>query len=132
MYQLSELRVDDLEVGSHKFKAWVMDTPGKRQEGMMFLKPEAIAANEAMLFVFTEAQPLSFWMQNTVTPLDIGYVSADKKLLNVQAGKPYDETPLPSTGDAKYVVEVKQGTFRKLGIKPGAAVKFPADVVADR
>lgn len=129
VYQLSELRVVDLEVGTHKFKAWVMDSPGKRQEGMMFLPSDGFAANEAMLFAFPEAQPLSFWMQNTPAPLDIAYVSKAKKLLNVQAGKPYDETPRPSTGDAQYVVEVKQGTFKRLGIKAGATVSFPADVV---
>jgi len=128
-YQLSELRVIDLVVGSHKFKAWVMDTPRKRQEGMMFLQPDKVGANEAMLFAFPEAQPLSFWMQNTPLPLDIAYVSKAKKLLNVQHGKPFDESPLPSQGDAQYVVEVKHGTFKRLGIKPGAIVRFPADVV---
>lgn len=131
LYQLSELKVVDLSIGSHKFKAWVMDTASKRQEGMMHLQTKDVRDNEAMLFVFSEAQEMAFWMQNTPLPLDILYVSENFKVLNIAHGKPYDETSLPSIGKAKFVVELKEGTSKKLGIKAGAVVKFPPGITAD-
>lgn len=131
VYQLSELRVVPITVGGHKFKAWVMDTGGKRQEGMMFLKDPEVKPDEAMLFVFPEPQPLSFWMHNTLMALDIAYFSKDRRLLNVQTGKPLDDSPLPASGDGQYVVEFKAGTCKRLGIKSGAALTFPSDIRAD-
>ncbi len=131
LFQLFELRRVRLIVGGHRFKAWVMDTPGKRQEGMMFIEDAKIKADEAMLFVFAEPAPQGFWMQNTLMPLDIAYFSKELKLLNVQHGKPKDETTLPSMGDSQYVVEFKSGTCKRLGIKPGATLNFPPGIRAD-
>lgn len=134
VYQLSELKVVDLFLGSHKFKAWVMDTPGKREEGMMHLETKDVRDDEAMLFVFPEPVPkekFQFWMHNTPLPLDILYVSSDRKVINIAHGKPYDETSLPADAAGQFVVELKAGTAKKLGIKPGTAVKFPKEVVAD-
>lgn len=128
IYQLPELRVVPITVGGHKFKAWVMDTGGKRQEGMMFVLDKDVKSDEVMLFVFPEPQPLSFWMHNTWMPLDIAYFSPSLKLLNVQQGKVKDDTALPASGDAQYVVEFKLGTCKRLGIKPGAKLTIPSDI----
>ena len=128
IHQLSELRVVPITVGGHKFKAWLMVSGCKRQEGMMFLLDKDVKADEAMLFVFPEKQPLSFWMHNTWMPLDIAYFTEGFKLLNVQQGKVKDDKPLPATGDSQYVVEFKLGTCKRLGIKPGAKLTIPSDI----
>lgn len=132
IYQLSELKVVDLALGSHKFKAWVMDTDSKRLEGMMHLQTKDVRDDEAMLFVFPEPVPkerFQFWMQNTPLPLDILYISTAFKVINIAHGKPFDETPLPADASGQFVVELKGGTAKRLGIGPGTVVKFPKEII---
>lgn len=133
IYQLRELRKVDVKIdGKHVFKSWVVDTDSKRQEGMMFLKDGDVKPDEAMLFVFAQSQPLSFWMKNTYIPLDIAYISEKKRILNIRTMKPHDETGIPSLGNAIYALEMKGGTCKRLGIKAGMRVDFPDDVKTDQ
>ena len=127
-YHLKDLQRVTLKVNGHDVKAWVMDDNGKREEGMMFLTADDVSDDDGMIFVFSEAGQQSFWMKNTLLALDITYISPDKKVLNVQPGKPGDLTPLPSKGDAQYVLEMKQGSAARLGIKPGVKVEIPNTV----
>jgi uncharacterized membrane protein (UPF0127 family) len=95
---------------------------------MMFLDAEDVHDNDGMIFVFDTAEQRSFWMHNCILALDIIYISADKKVLNIQPGMPHDDTGLPSKGAAQFVLEMKQGSAARLGIKPGTLVTIPASV----
>ncbi len=128
--QLRNLQKIPLTIGKAHVKVWVMDTNDKREEGMMYLTDREVKADEGMLFVFSGPQPLSFWMENTILPLDLIFVADDKTVLNVLQGKPFDKSPLPSRGRAQYVVELKAGTSKKLGIKDGDAVSIPDGIRA--
>jgi uncharacterized membrane protein (UPF0127 family) len=130
IYNLKDLQRVELLANGHKIHAWVADDDGKRTEGMMSLTEKDVKDDEGMLFVFPAARPLSFWMQNTVLPLDIIYITPDGKVLNVQQGKPFDETGLPSQGDGQYVLELKKGRAMRFGIKRGTLIKIPASVKA--
>ncbi|MEJ5171316.1 MAG: DUF192 domain-containing protein [Fimbriimonadales bacterium] len=122
-FPLDSLAVVEVRVGEAKFRAWLADTPEKHQEGLMWVSPEQLG-ERAMLFVFPDAEERSFWMKNTPTPLDIAFFSADRKLLNVGRGVPYSLDPVTSDGPAKYVLEVRQGTFQRLGLRKGAELRF--------
>jgi len=128
MHQLKDLEVITVKIGTQRFKAFVMDTSLKRQEGMMFLQDKEVRTNEGMLFAFPDSDDRSFWMQNTYIGLDIAYIGKDKRIVSVHTMKPLDETGIPSGGPAMYALEVKAGTFRKYGIKSGQKVEFPASV----
>lgn len=130
LYQLKDLQRVEITLGKNKLKAWVMDTDSKRQEGMMFLKRTEVQANDAMLFVFPDAADRSFWMHNTLTPLDIAYISSGKKIVSTAQMKPLDETGTPSKGAAQFVVEMPQGAFKRLGIKAGQPFTMPKSIVA--
>jgi uncharacterized membrane protein (UPF0127 family) len=129
-YQLFTLERVTIKAGKHSLKVWVMDTQSKRMEGMMFLSDEEVKADEGMLFVFAAPEPLGFWMKNTYIPLDIAYMDARGRILNVAAMKPLDETPVRSRGAAKYALEMKQGSFKRLGIRPGMRIEIPQGVRA--
>ncbi len=131
LYQLRELKRVILVANSHKVPVWVMDDDSKREEGMMWLTGKNVKDDEGMIFVFPDEQvkELAFWMQNTVLPLDIIFISPAKKVLNVQHGKAFDTTSLPSAGVAKYVLEMKAGSAKRLGIGKGTPVLIPAEVV---
>lgn len=130
IYQLTDLEKVKIKINEHEFMAWVMDTNSKRQEGMMFLKNEDFKDNEAMIFVFKEPQPLSFWMRNTLVDLDIAYVSDRKRIINTTTMKALDETGRPSNAPAKYAIEFRAGLLRKLGIRAGMTVQIPDSVKA--
>lgn len=127
IHQLRELEHGEVAGGSAKIDAWLMDDDSKQQEGMMWLTERDVKDNQGMLFVFGSPAQQSFWMQNTLIPLDIIYMDAKGKVLNIVHGKPRDESPLPSTGPAQYVLELKDGMAAKYRIGPGTTLTIPAN-----
>lgn len=125
LYQLSGLQQVTVKIDGKSFRVWVMDTFSKQQEGMMFLKDDEVRADEGMIFVYNEPGPRSFWMRNTYLALDIVFIGNDKRILNIAAAKPLDETGVPSKGQARWVLEFKQGTMKRHGITEGAKVEIP-------
>lgn len=123
VYQLNTLKVTKVSAAGHTLELWIMDTEGKNNEGMMFLTDKEVRNDQGMLFLFRNVQrgdrDHSFWMHNTLLPLDIIYIDAHKRVVNIAEGKPMDDTPLPAARDYLYVVELKRGTAKRLGIKPG-------------
>lgn len=109
--------------GAHQFKVEVASTPGEQERGLMFRT--AMGADEGMIFPMDPPRRSAFWMKNTVIPLDIIFIGADHKVLNVAANAvPYDETPLPSDGDAAGVLELNGGRAAQIGLKPGDTVTW--------
>lgn len=108
--------------GTHRFRAEVAATAAEQQRGMMFRT--SMAPNEAMIFPNAVPQTRSFWMKNTVIPLDIIYVGPDQKILNIVTGEPYSTVSLPSDGPVINVVEIPGGRAAQLGIKAGDRVTW--------
>lgn len=132
-YQLQDLDKVVLKISGKPVELWVMDSENKREEGMMFLTDKEVRNDQGMLFVFPGPQSdpkHGFWMHNTVLPLDIIYIAQDKKVINVQAGKPFDDKNLPAAAAFQYVIELKQGQAKALGIKPGVTIAVPANAKA--
>jgi len=127
-YQLKDLKKIALKVGKVTIQAWIMDDANKREEGMMYLGDREVKPNEGMLFVFSQPHALAFWMKNTLIPLDIMFVGEDKKIINIEPAKALDETGVHAARPAMYVIEMKLGSAKRLGIKPGDHVAVPADV----
>ncbi len=105
----------------------------QRMRGLMH-RPR-MSADEGMLFCYRDEDFHSFWMRNTLMPLDIAHFRGDGTLINVCRMKTYpnpavDEDPrAPSDDRAQYVLEVNYGWFdaRKLidkDGKPAGAVKM--------
>ena len=131
-FQLKDLSKATIKIdGKHEFTAWIMDTDAKRMEGMMFLEESDFTEKQAMIFVYKDPEPLSFWMKNTKVPLDIAYAGKDKVINTVYTMAAFDTTSnYGSRQPSMYAIEFKSGLFRKLGIKPGAKVEIPATVKA--
>ena len=64
-------------------------------------------------------------MKNTLIPLDIIYVDAEKTIVSIQKNTtPLSEKSLPSDSDAQYVIEVNAGFADRYGLKAGDKVDF--------
>lgn len=110
------------EKGPQRFKVELADNDASRARGMMFRT--SMAPEAGMLFDFKQEQMASFWMRNTLIPLDMLFIKADGTILNIhQRAIPRDETGINSAGPVRAVLELNGGTVSRLGIKPGDKVQ---------
>ncbi len=109
-----------------RFTVLIADDDASRTRGLMFV--EHMPDNEGMLFIFPDEQPRSFWMKNTRIALDIFYFDAQRKLVsvaeNVRPCRTARCRSYPSTGPAKYVLELNAGKAAELGVAPGSLMTF--------
>jgi hypothetical protein len=108
--------------GRHRYRVEVAATPRQQELGLMFRTRMARA--EGMIFPFEPPRPASFWMQNTVLPLDLVFI-ADGKVLNIAADAvPYSRALIYSQGAAAAVLELNAGEAARIGLKAGDAVAY--------
>ncbi len=101
----------------------VADNEKKRMQGLMYRK--SMDDGKGMLFIFQNSELQSFWMKNTLIPLDIMYVSEDKEIVKIYKNTtPLSEKSLPSGKKAKYVVEVAGGFCDRYGVTEGDKIDF--------
>ena len=119
----AEPGVVQMRVGGETFTLEVADTPRKQQLGLMHRK--SMPQDRGMIFVFADERERSFWMKDTLIPLDIIYADAAGKIVSVKQMKPLDETSVPSEGPAKYAVELNEGAAKRAGVKAGDVLVIP-------
>ena len=119
----TEYGVVRMQVGSQPFVLEIAATDKTRQHGLMHR--QSMPQDHGMLFVFADEQPLSFWMKNTLIPLDIVYLDRGGKVVSISQMKPLDETGIPSQFPAKYAIELNQGTAARVGVKVGDVLNVP-------
>ena len=84
------------------------------------MRREHLASSAGMLFVYERPQMASFWMQNTLVPLDMVFVNDAGQVVKVHPNAvPGDETPIPSGEPVRYVLEINGGLAARIGIAPG-------------
>jgi uncharacterized protein len=101
----------------------IVETPEDRARGLMGRAlPDHLAG---MLFIFESAQPQSFWMRNTPSSLDMIFIDASGKIVNIAAyTTPLSDQVYSSAAPAKYVVEAKAGFADRFGIRTGYSVRW--------
>jgi len=115
-----------LETPPHEplnIKAEVCSTDQQRQMGLMFR--EVMAEDEGMLFLFPTERHQSFWMHNTLLPLDMLFIDSEWKVVGIV------ENATPQTDDSRsvpkmsqYVLELNAGAAARHGLGEGTEVHF--------
>ncbi|RMD48173.1 MAG: DUF192 domain-containing protein [Ignavibacteria bacterium] len=101
----------------------IANTDYKRSLGLMYRNK--MEENQGMLFIFPDNDYRSFWMKNTIIPLDMIFVSSNFEIINIRKNTtPFDESQYTSTAPAKYVIEVVAGFTDKFNIKPGDKISY--------
>lgn len=118
------------EAGPVTVQAEVVDTPALRQRGLMFR--EQLPEDHGMLFLFPKEGPRSFWMRNTLIPLDMVFIKADHTVLGVvHEATPKTDSPRGVSGNSQFVLELAGGVAKRRGIQPGQRVEFMAPIPAN-
>jgi uncharacterized membrane protein (UPF0127 family) len=114
-----------IDTGGRKvvFRVEVALTPEEHARGLMYRT--RLADDAGMVFVFDEPQVQRFWMKNTLIPLDMIFIGADRRVVGVV------ENAAPETEDerrvgppSQYVLEIAGGLCARLGIHAGEPVEL--------
>lgn len=125
----SDCQVDRISIrgdwGQAAFTVEVADDPRERAQGLMFR--ETMPTTHGMLFLFEKPQQVSFWMKNTLIPLDIVFIRPDGIVSRIHENAiPHDTTLIDGGWGVSAVLEVNGGMTGRLGIAEGSALKHPA------
>ena len=119
----SKLPTVQMQVGNDKFTLEVADDDASRETGLM--NRDSMGARHGMLFVFDREQPLNFWMKDTRIPLDILFLDGRGRVVSIKTMKPFDLTPVPSDGMARFAIELNAGVARDVNVGVGDALTLP-------
>ena len=107
------------------FTVELAETPEQQERGLMFRTE--LADDKGMLFPFPRERVASFWMKNTVIPLDLIFVRRDGTIESIAADAvPYDTSPRASGAPVIAVLELRGGLAAAKGIEPGDKVVWAA------
>ena len=122
-FERSELTIETAR-GAHRFRVELAVRPDQHARGLQH-RP-FLAEDAGMLFVYDRDQPIAMWMLNTLVPLDMVFIDAGGRIVNIaQRTKPKSLETIPSAGPVRAVLEVLGGTSQRLGIGPGDRVIHP-------
>jgi uncharacterized protein len=112
-----------------RLKVEIASKDAERQKGLMFR--EHLGEDEGMVFLFPTERYNSFWMHNTLIPLDMIFLDTEWNVVGiVENAKPLTDDPRRVDRMSRYVLEVNAGFTARYGLAPGATAKFmPPEVL---
>lgn len=111
--------------GSARISVDVADTPELRSRGLMFV--DYMPTMQGMLFVYEREQTVSFWMKNTLIPLDMIFADDAGVVQRVHENAvPGDLTGIAGGQGIQFVLEINGGLAERLGIDVGTEMRHPA------
>ena len=101
----------------------VVGTPAKIERGLMFR--QHLPPDDGMLFLMDKEKPWTFWMHNTLIPLDMIFIGKDMTIAGiVERAEPQTDTLRKVDAPSLYVLEVNGGYCASHGVGAGATVRF--------
>lgn len=125
----SSLPVVEVRYDGGVIRAEVADDANERALGLG--GRTTLAEDAGMLFDLGQTRVPSFWMKDTLIPLDMVWIGEDLRIQGITA----NVRPEPGVGDDKlrryspsdpvrYVLELRAGAAARLGLVPGLALTF--------
>ena len=98
-------------------------TEPERRKGLM--DRASLPEDAGMLFIFDASSVQSFWMKNTLIPLDMIFVDEGGRIVGVvERAAPQTLTPRSVGAPSRYVLEVNGGWSKAHGVRAGDRVRF--------
>ncbi len=126
---VSGFEIINAHLGGRFLLLAVADTPALQSRGLMGV--ESMGDLHGMVFVWEEARPVSFWMKNTLIPLDIGYFDQNGALIRVLSMTPCTSDPCPtypSETPVRFALETLPGLF--VGVEAGESLTLGGTVAS--
>lgn len=115
----------NVAVGSVPVAMQIAIETSEQRVGLMHR--QSIPDGYGMLFLYRQPQTMSFWMKNTLIPLDIAFFSPDGTLREIRRMAPHDlSATTSSSGNIQFALETNQGWLRSNGIKSGDKLDLSA------
>ncbi len=116
--------IREVLLAGQRVKVEIADEPYEHARGLMFRKK--LAEDGGMLFILSDEDYRTFWMKNTLIPLDLIFIDRNAKIVDIkQDFQPCKQEPCEtytSKVPAMYVLEVNGGFTERNGIKAGDSV----------
>ncbi len=110
--------------GRANFAVTVADSGPERSLGLMNVPQMPLMTG--MLFIYDSPHAASFWMRNTLIPLDMLFAGPDGRILSIHENAvPLDETSIPGGDNVQFVLEINGGLAARLGISTGDTLQHP-------
>lgn len=111
----------NIKINNHLFTVELAVSADERSRGLMHRK--SLEPNSGMLFIYPEPRIISFWMKQTLIPLDLLYFDKDGQLIeshhNIQPCKLSNCKTYTNKKPAQFALELPAGTTKRLNIKQG-------------
>lgn len=119
-FATSELAISTTK-GRFAFAVEMAVTEPQRAQGLQ--ERTSLAPDAGMLFDFERTQPVFMWMKNTPISLDMIFIGADGRVVNIgERTVPFSLATVASAQPVRAVLEVRAGTAERLGVRPGDLV----------
>jgi uncharacterized protein len=112
-------------INGHTFSVEIAAAEAARNKGLS--GRSNLPPDRGMLFLFADAMPLQFYMKDCYFDIDIAFIDADKRIVNLET-MPVEADPANprrlynSDRPCKYVLETVGGTWKRIGAQPGMVV----------
>lgn len=108
---------------THGFTVEVARSGEEQARGLMFR--DSLGPGEGMIFPFVPPRPASFWMRNTLIPLDLIFIRADGTIARIAENTvPLSEEPVAVEEPVAAVLELRGGRAAELRIRAGDSVTW--------
>jgi hypothetical protein len=127
-YPRKPSKVIKQKIGSENFNLEIADTSyllAKGLSGRTELCPSC-----GMLFIFKSESIQTFWMKDTLIPLDIIFIKENGEITDIYTASPekgksdFQLTLYKSSQPTKYVIELSANTAKNLNLKTGDLVNI--------
>lgn len=129
-YFFNRTAKNTVSINGKEFNIEIAQTNTEREKGLM--NRDNLDADNGMFFIFKKADIQTFWMKNTLIPLDIIWINSSTPLglnkivdmITLDPDTP-DFTPQYTPKEkAKYVLELNAGTANENNFRIGDEVKI--------
>jgi uncharacterized protein len=105
------------------FGVEIADTPAKRELGLQYRRD--LPSDRGMIFLFSREAEQTFWMKNTPIPLDMIFISGERRIVGIsEQAVPFSLDPRSVGRPSRFVLEINGGLSKRYGIRPGDLVRF--------